>query len=82
MNIYCVPDYLPQVYQPKAVIQTLLLHSETWYLLVFTARWLTMRLDLLCTVFVIILTFACTLLRDGKKALLVLPPVFPAQYHF
>ena len=31
-----------------------------------------MRLDLLCAVFVIILTFACMLLRDGKKALLVL----------
>ena len=63
------------MHQPKAIIQTLL-HSETWYLLLCTTRWFAMRLDLLCAIFVIILTFACMLLRDGKKTLLLLPPVF------
>ncbi|CAL8283040.1 unnamed protein product [Gadus morhua 'NCC'] len=39
-------------------------HSETWYLLLCTSRWFAMRLDLLCAVFAIILTFACMLIRD------------------
>ncbi|CAL8406691.1 unnamed protein product, partial [Arctogadus glacialis] len=44
------------------------LHSETWYLLLCTTRWFAMRLDLLCAVFVIILTFACMLIRDELGA--------------
>uniref|UniRef100_A0A8C5C177 Uncharacterized protein n=1 Tax=Gadus morhua TaxID=8049 RepID=A0A8C5C177_GADMO len=44
------------------------LHSETWYLLLCTTRWFAMRLDLLCAVFVIILTFACMSIRDDLGA--------------
>ncbi|CAL8289846.1 unnamed protein product [Lota lota] len=44
------------------------LHSETWYLFLTTSRWFAMRLDLLCAVFVIILTFACVVLRDDLGA--------------
>ena len=70
------------LHQPMAVIQTLLLHSASWYLSLYTTRWFAMRLDLLCVVFVTVVTFACILIRDGKKTLLVLPPVNQAQYHF
>uniref|UniRef100_A0A8C5FS48 Cystic fibrosis transmembrane conductance regulator n=1 Tax=Gadus morhua TaxID=8049 RepID=A0A8C5FS48_GADMO len=41
------------------------LHSETWYLFLTSSRWFAMRLDLLCAVFVIILIYACVLLRDS-----------------
>ncbi|CAL8406684.1 unnamed protein product [Arctogadus glacialis] len=43
-------------------------HSETWYLLLCTTRWFAMRLELLCAVFVIILTFACMSIRDDLGA--------------
>uniref|UniRef100_A0A8C5A2Y0 Cystic fibrosis transmembrane conductance regulator n=1 Tax=Gadus morhua TaxID=8049 RepID=A0A8C5A2Y0_GADMO len=44
------------------------LHSETWYLFLTSSRWFAMRLDLLCAVFVIILIYACVLLRDNLGA--------------
>uniref|UniRef100_A0A8C5FVQ0 Cystic fibrosis transmembrane conductance regulator n=1 Tax=Gadus morhua TaxID=8049 RepID=A0A8C5FVQ0_GADMO len=44
------------------------LHSGTWYLFLTSSRWFAMRLDLLCAVFVIILIYACVLLRDNLGA--------------
>uniref|UniRef100_A0A8C5A253 Multidrug resistance-associated protein 4 n=1 Tax=Gadus morhua TaxID=8049 RepID=A0A8C5A253_GADMO len=41
------------------------LHSVTWYLFLTSSRWFALRLDLLCAVFVIILIYACVLLRDS-----------------
>uniref|UniRef100_A0A8C5CKE9 Cystic fibrosis transmembrane conductance regulator n=1 Tax=Gadus morhua TaxID=8049 RepID=A0A8C5CKE9_GADMO len=44
------------------------LHSVTWYLFLTSSRWFALRLDLLCAVFVIILIYACVLLRDNLGA--------------
>ncbi|XP_053732526.1 ATP-binding cassette sub-family C member 4-like isoform X2 [Synchiropus splendidus] len=41
------------------------LHSEAWFLFLTTSRWLAVRLDGICSVFVAITAFGCITLRDG-----------------
>ncbi|KAM9804854.1 LOW QUALITY PROTEIN: ATP-binding cassette sub-family C member 4-like [Neosynchiropus ocellatus] len=44
------------------------LHSEAWFLFLTTSRWLAVRLDGICSVFVAITAFGCITLRDGLDA--------------
>ncbi|XP_029968450.1 multidrug resistance-associated protein 4-like [Salarias fasciatus] len=43
------------------------LHSEAWFLFLTTSRWLAVRLDGICSVFVTIISFGCVYLRDGLE---------------
>lgn len=43
------------------------LHSEAFYLFLATTRWLAVRLDGLCAIFVTITAFGCVIFRDGLK---------------
>ncbi|XP_051562502.1 multidrug resistance-associated protein 4 [Myxocyprinus asiaticus] len=44
------------------------LHSEAWFLFLTTSRWLAVRLDGMCSVFVSITAFGCLLLKDSMEA--------------
>ncbi|XP_077405833.1 ATP-binding cassette sub-family C member 4 isoform X1 [Vanacampus margaritifer] len=44
------------------------LHSAAWFLFLTTSRWFAVRLDGMCSIFVIITTFGCLLLRDQLDA--------------
>uniref|UniRef100_A0A4W4EM85 Cystic fibrosis transmembrane conductance regulator n=1 Tax=Electrophorus electricus TaxID=8005 RepID=A0A4W4EM85_ELEEL len=41
------------------------LHSEAWFLFLTTSRWLAVRLDGMCSVFVTIMSFGCLLMRNA-----------------
>ncbi|XP_069389413.1 ATP-binding cassette sub-family C member 4 isoform X1 [Paralichthys olivaceus] len=43
------------------------LHSEAWFLFLTTSRWLAVRLDGICSIFVTITAFGCIYLRDGLE---------------
>ncbi|XP_034032269.1 multidrug resistance-associated protein 4-like isoform X2 [Thalassophryne amazonica] len=43
-------------------------HSAAWFLFLATSRWLALRLDGLCAIFVIVATFCCLLLRNQLNA--------------
>ncbi|XP_035250475.1 multidrug resistance-associated protein 4 [Anguilla anguilla] len=44
------------------------LHSEAWFLFLTSSRWLAVRLDAICAVFVTITSFGCLLLRNDLEA--------------
>ncbi|XP_051568184.1 ATP-binding cassette sub-family C member 4-like [Myxocyprinus asiaticus] len=44
------------------------LHSEAWFLFLTTSRWLAVRLDGMCSIFVTITAFGCLLLKDSMEA--------------
>ncbi|XP_076871404.1 ATP-binding cassette sub-family C member 4 isoform X2 [Brachyhypopomus gauderio] len=44
------------------------LHSEAWFLFLTTSRWLAVRLDGMCSIFVSVTAFGCLLLRDDLEA--------------
>ncbi|KAJ8252922.1 hypothetical protein GJAV_G00207050 [Gymnothorax javanicus] len=44
------------------------LHSESWFLFLTSSRWLAVRLDAICALFVTITSFACLLLRKDLEA--------------
>ncbi|XP_035380969.1 multidrug resistance-associated protein 4 isoform X3 [Electrophorus electricus] len=44
------------------------LHSEAWFLFLTTSRWLAVRLDGMCSVFVTIMSFGCLLMRNDLEA--------------
>ncbi|XP_028288222.1 ATP-binding cassette sub-family C member 4 [Parambassis ranga] len=44
------------------------LHSEAWFLFLTTSRWFAVRLDGICSIFVIVTAFGCLLLRDQLDA--------------
>ncbi|XP_053420094.1 ATP-binding cassette sub-family C member 4 isoform X2 [Nycticebus coucang] len=44
------------------------LHSEAWFLFLTTSRWFAVRLDAICTIFVIALAFGCLLLAKTLDA--------------
>ncbi|TDH06860.1 hypothetical protein EPR50_G00117660 [Perca flavescens] len=43
------------------------LHSEAWFLFLTTSRWLAVRLDGICSIFVTITAFGCLYLGDGLE---------------
>ncbi|XP_062258726.1 ATP-binding cassette sub-family C member 4-like isoform X1 [Platichthys flesus] len=43
------------------------LHSGAWFLFLTTSRWLAVRLDGICSIFVTITAFGCIYLRDGLE---------------
>ncbi|KAM9851263.1 ATP-binding cassette sub-family C member 4-like [Aulostomus maculatus] len=43
------------------------LHSEAWFLFLSTSRWLAVRLDGICSIFVTITAFGCLYFRDGLE---------------
>ena len=51
------------------------LHSEAWFLFLSTSRWLAVRLDWLCALFVTAVTF-CAVLAAGSE---FLPASFACQ---
>ncbi|CAG2238338.1 ABCC4 [Mytilus edulis] len=44
------------------------LHTEAWFLFLATSRWLAVRLDWMCAVFVTIVAFLCVVLADSLDA--------------
>ncbi|KAJ1116094.1 hypothetical protein NDU88_004313 [Pleurodeles waltl] len=44
------------------------LHSEAWFLFLTTTRWLAVRLDAICAIFVVITSFGCLLLANSLDA--------------
>ncbi|XP_012660474.1 multidrug resistance-associated protein 4 [Otolemur garnettii] len=44
------------------------LHSEAWFLFLTTSRWFAVRLDAICTIFVIAVAFGCLLLAKTLDA--------------
>ncbi|XP_068165844.1 ATP-binding cassette sub-family C member 4 [Antennarius striatus] len=44
------------------------LHSAAWFLFLTTSRWFALRLDAICSVFVVITFFGCLLLRNQLDA--------------
>uniref|UniRef100_A0A3Q3MK45 Multidrug resistance-associated protein 4 n=1 Tax=Labrus bergylta TaxID=56723 RepID=A0A3Q3MK45_9LABR len=44
------------------------LHSEAWFLFLMTSRWFALRLDSICSIFIMFASFGCILLRDGLDA--------------
>ncbi|XP_043334061.1 ATP-binding cassette sub-family C member 4-like isoform X4 [Cervus canadensis] len=42
------------------------LHSEAWFLLLTTSRWLAVYLDVICAVFVTVVAFVSLILADGN----------------
>ncbi|XP_071783118.2 ATP-binding cassette sub-family C member 4-like isoform X1 [Centroberyx gerrardi] len=44
------------------------LHTAAWFLFLTTSRWLAVRLDGICSVFVTITAFGCLYLRDGLES--------------
>ncbi|XP_061082797.1 multidrug resistance-associated protein 4 [Conger conger] len=44
------------------------LHSEAWFLFLTSSRWLAVRLDAICAIFVTITSFGCLLLRNDMEA--------------
>ncbi|XP_053272848.1 ATP-binding cassette sub-family C member 4 [Pleuronectes platessa] len=44
------------------------LHSESWFLFLTISRWFAVRLDGICSIFVIMVLFGCLLLRDQLDA--------------
>lgn len=42
--------------------------TEAWFLFLTTSRWLAVRLDGICSLFVTITTFGCVLLRDRETS--------------
>lgn len=41
------------------------LHTESWFLFLSSSRWLAIRLDWMCAVFVTAVSFACIFLAKG-----------------
>ena len=41
------------------------LHTESWFLFLSSSRWLAIRLDWMCAVFVTAVSFACVFLAKG-----------------
>ncbi|XP_057563172.1 ATP-binding cassette sub-family C member 4-like [Hippopotamus amphibius kiboko] len=44
------------------------LHSEAWFLLLTTSRWLAVRLDVLCAIFVTVVAFVSLILAESLDA--------------
>ncbi|XP_061546477.1 multidrug resistance-associated protein 4 [Phycodurus eques] len=44
------------------------LHTAAWFLFLSTSRWLALRLDGMCSIFVTVTTFGCLLLRNQLDA--------------
>ncbi|XP_036361692.1 multidrug resistance-associated protein 4 isoform X2 [Octopus sinensis] len=44
------------------------IHTEAWFLFIATTRWLSVRLDLLCTLFILVVVFASIPLSDRLDA--------------
>ncbi|KAK3096011.1 hypothetical protein FSP39_021917 [Pinctada imbricata] len=47
------------------------LHTESWFLFLTTSRWLAVRLDWMCALFVTAVSFCCVLVSDSLNAGLV-----------
>lgn len=41
------------------------LHTESWFLFLSSSRWLAVRLDWMCAIFITVVSFACVFLAKG-----------------
>lgn len=47
---------------------------EAWFLFLMTSRWFALRLDSICSVFIMFASFGCIIFRDGLDAVFCFHP--------